>query len=84
MSAQLSAEQRPPGPQFVAPMVTWLCTDAAAQVTGEIFGLTGGRINRWSRLEDVASLVKADAAGPALWTLDELDALVPQHVLPSH
>ncbi len=75
-------KHRLPGPEFIAPMVTWLCTETAAKVTGEVFGLSGGNISRWNRLEDVASLVKADVGGSALWTLDELDKLVPKHLLP--
>ncbi|MBB2943329.1 NAD(P)-dependent dehydrogenase (short-subunit alcohol dehydrogenase family) [Actinoplanes lutulentus] len=72
-----------PGPEFVAPMITWLCTDAAAGVTGEVFSLNGGKINRWTRFEDSASLFKADGGGQGLWTLNELDKVVPQHLLAS-
>ena len=80
VSPEEMAKNRLPGPEFIAPMVTWLCTEAAAQVTGEVFSLSGGNISRWNRLEDVASLVKADVGGSALWTLDELDKLVPRHL----
>ena len=81
-AAELQAQSGAPGPGFIAPMVTWLCTEAAAQVTGEVFTVTGGTIARWTRFADAASLVKADADGAGLWTLDELDEHVPQHLLP--
>ena len=59
----------------VAPMVTWLCTDAAAAVNGEVFNVSGNTVVRWSHLEDRATLVRG---GPLTdrWELDELDALV--------
>lgn len=64
----------------IAPMVTWLCTDAAADVNGEVFALTGASVVRWSHHEDIARLVKeGDEKG--LWTLDELDALVPSKLM---
>lgn len=72
-----------PGPEYVAPMVTWLCTDAASDVTGEVFDLSGGAITRWSRLDDDTSLYKADGSGPGLWTLAELDQQVPLHLVPT-
>jgi NAD(P)-dependent dehydrogenase (short-subunit alcohol dehydrogenase family) len=64
----------------IAPMVVWLCTDAGAGVNGEVFAVSGGKVDRWSHLPVVASLVKeGDEKG--LWSLDELDALVPSHLM---
>ncbi len=60
----------------IAPMVVWLCTDAGAAVTGEVFSIKGGQVDRWSHFADAATLVKeGDEKG--LWTLDELDVQVP-------
>ncbi len=84
MTQEQLDQQRQAGPEFISPMVTWLCTEAGAQVTGEVFGLSGGNISRWNRLEDAASLVKSNAGGSALWTLEELDSLVPRHLIPRH
>ena len=74
---------RPAGPEFVAPMITWLCSDAGAGVTGEVFSLSGGTLCQWTSLQDSVRLVKANADGPGLWTLDELDKLLPEHLVRS-
>jgi NAD(P)-dependent dehydrogenase (short-subunit alcohol dehydrogenase family) len=77
---ELAAYQLP-GPEFIAPLLTWLCTDAGGQATGEVFSVSGGTITRWSKLEDQGTLVKAGANGPELWNLEELDRLVPKHLI---
>lgn len=80
---QLLALPRLAGPEHIAPMLTWLCSDAGAAVTGEVFSLAGGSICQWTRAQDGVRLVKADAGGPGLWTLDELSAQLPKHLVPS-
>ena len=70
-----------PPTEYVAPIVAWLCTDAASGVTGECFNTSGGSLTRWSRYEDRASLFKGGAGEAGPWTLDELDALVPKRLL---
>ena len=66
----------------IAPMVAWLCTDAAADVTGEVFSLKGTEITRWTHQTDGPSMVKeGDERG--LWTLDELDTLLPSRIMTS-
>jgi NAD(P)-dependent dehydrogenase (short-subunit alcohol dehydrogenase family) len=74
---------RPAGPEHVAPMITWLCTDQGAEVTGEVFGLSGGSICQWTRAQDGVRLIKADADGPGLWALDELNQELPDFLVPS-
>ncbi len=68
-----------PPPECIAPMITWLCSDAAADVNGEVFGISGGTVNRWSRLEIVSTIVKE--AKPHLWDQAELDEVVPTQLL---
>jgi NAD(P)-dependent dehydrogenase (short-subunit alcohol dehydrogenase family) len=63
-----------PPARNVAPMITWLCTDAAAQVNGEVFSVSGNTVARWSRLEDVSTLVRGGPLSER-WELDELDRL---------
>ena len=64
-----------PPAEHVAPMVVWLCSEAAASVNGEVFNVSGSTVNRWTSIEIQRSLVKGASKDP--WTLDELDASVP-------
>ena len=57
-------------------MLTWLCTDAAGDVTGEVFGVGGSQVTRWTHVGDGPSILK-DGDMRARWTLDELDSAVP-------
>jgi hypothetical protein len=56
------------GPQHVAPLVVWLCTDAAKNVNGRTFYVCGDEIGLFSEPELVCSLSRADG-----WDLDSLD-----------
>lgn len=79
---QIEGFSLPPADR-VAPMIAWLCTDAAADVTGEVFALRGTEITRWTHEADGPSMVKeGDEQG--IWTLDELDELVPTRLTPNH
>ncbi len=69
-----------PPPECVAPMVTWLCTEAGGGFTGEVFNIAGGTVARWSHMTVIGSLVK-DGDERGVWSLDELDALVPSRLL---
>ena len=79
----LLALPRLAGPEYVAPMLTWLCSEAGARVTGEVFSLGGGNICQWAALQDGVRLVKQDAGGPGLWTLDELSEQLLKRLAPS-
>lgn len=65
-----------PPPDRIAPYLTWLCTDAAAGVTGNVFAVKGSEVTRWTDVSDGPVIVK-DNDPRALWNLDELDAAVP-------
>lgn len=45
-------------PQDVAPLVTWLCSEAAAGISGQIFGARGAEVTVWSQPRPLASLVE--------------------------
>jgi NAD(P)-dependent dehydrogenase (short-subunit alcohol dehydrogenase family) len=59
-------------PEYVAPMVVWLCTDAAWNVNGKVFNVSGGTISLSSEETPLRQLNKQ-----GMWTIDELAALVP-------
>lgn len=63
-------------PEDVAPMVVFLASDHAAQVNGQFFLVAGSSISLLSQPRPIKTLFKPDGR----WTLDELDALVPQTV----
>jgi NAD(P)-dependent dehydrogenase (short-subunit alcohol dehydrogenase family) len=56
------------GPEHVAPLVVWLCTDAASNVTGRTFYVCGDEIGLFSEPELVCNLSRAGG-----WDLDALD-----------
>ena len=70
-----------PPPEYVGPIVAWLCGDRAAGVTGQVFHAAGGLVGVWSSYRDERSIYRGDHREHPPWTLDELDELVPTHLL---
>lgn len=66
------------GPEHVAPFVTWLVSEAGAQVNGQAFRVEQGLIGIYNEPELRASLARADGG---LFGLEELDQLVPRTLL---
>ncbi|MCC5986179.1 MAG: SDR family oxidoreductase [Pararhodobacter sp.] len=66
------------GPEHIIPLVSYLCSEAAANVNGQAFRAEAGRVGIYNDPEIKASLVKA---GKEVFTLDELSALVPSALL---
>ena len=62
-------------PDQVAPMVVWLCTDAADGVSGNIFHCTGNRVSLMNHPVPHRSIYK-----DGRWTVDELSAVVPETI----
>jgi len=54
----------------VAPLVVWLCTDAAANVNGRTFYVGGEEVGLWSEPELIRSATRRGG-----WDLDSLDQL---------
>jgi NAD(P)-dependent dehydrogenase (short-subunit alcohol dehydrogenase family) len=67
----------PPAPETVAPFIIYLCTDAAADINGQVFDVTGGSIALYSEPVKKKSIDKKDG----LWTVEELVELVPKVLL---
>jgi 3-oxoacyl-[acyl-carrier protein] reductase len=64
-----------PNPEFIAPFVCYLASDAGASISGEVFNLGGNGIGMYSQPEINKTLTKFDK-NP--WTLDELIQQAPR------
>ena len=63
------------GPEQIAPVVTWLCTKAASEVTSQIIHSQGGILGIMQQPAIIKSFTTDD-----LWTLDQLNSLIPDLV----
>jgi NAD(P)-dependent dehydrogenase (short-subunit alcohol dehydrogenase family) len=63
-------------PEYVAPMVVWLCTDAAWNVNAKVFSVSGGTVSLNSEETPIRQINKQ-----GMWTIDELAALVPTNLI---
>lgn len=60
-------------PENVAPMVVWLCTDAAKNINGRDFQVMADWVGMWSEPDLFRTIFHTQG-----WTLDELDVRVPR------
>lgn len=60
-------------PERIAPLVVWLCTDAAAEVNGQDFGVGGNSIRLYSLPTPVKTIYREGG-----WDLDTLDRVFPE------
>jgi NAD(P)-dependent dehydrogenase (short-subunit alcohol dehydrogenase family) len=60
-------------PEMIAPLVVWLCTDAAANVNGRDFMVGGNEVSLMSLPERQRSIYRDGG-----WDLDSLDRVFPQ------
>ena len=73
------SEQQPAdviAPAKIAPLVVWLCTDAAANVNGRTFLVFGDRISLLTEPK-----AKTTIEQPGGWTLDDLDRVAPDDLV---
>lgn len=64
------------GPESVAPVVVWLCSDAARAVNGRTIGVEGEMLLLWSE-PTPERMVACDGQ----WTLDQLDRRTPSSLV---
>ena len=64
-------------PAKIAPFVVWLCTDAAADVNGCTFLVFGDRVSLLTEPRPKATIEQAGG-----WTLDDLDRVAPEELVP--
>ena len=62
-------------PEQVAPMIVWLASDQAADVTGRIFHTVGNRVSLMNSPEQGRSIHKAGR-----WTVEELAGVFPETI----
>jgi 3-oxoacyl-[acyl-carrier protein] reductase len=77
LMTQKDFEQRMamPGPEYIAPMVAYLCTDAAKDVNGQIFHAEKGHYHTYYYGEVKRSVFKHEDGG--MFNVDELIDIVP-------
>ena len=75
-AARSAAAGGPADPDDIAPFVAWLCTDAAADVNGYDFAVSGGHVGLYSQPTEIKIIDKEGR-----WTLDELDRIVPSSLV---
>ena len=63
------------GPEQIAPVVAWLCTDAAKDITSQIIHSQGGILGIMQQPAIIKSFTTDN-----LWALDQLDSLIPELV----
>jgi NAD(P)-dependent dehydrogenase (short-subunit alcohol dehydrogenase family) len=62
-------------PEDVAPMVVYLLSDAAREITGQTYTVVGGKVALWSQPREIREMVK-----DGRWTPEELAAQLPGSV----
>jgi len=67
-----------PSPEYIAPFLVYLATDAAKDISGSVFTLGGNTISMYSEPVHSHNLTKYDSKP---WTLDELIQQVPRGLM---
>lgn len=73
-------EANRPEPEFVPPMVVYLATDLAPNVTGCVFRVGAGKIGLYSHPSEVRSIYR-DHRKDGPWPLEQLRDLLPSTIL---
>ena len=77
--AQYEQRMQMPGPEFIAPMVAYLCTDAAKDVNGQIFHAEKGLYHTYYYGEVKRSIYKHEDGG--MFNVDELVDMIPSSLM---
>jgi hypothetical protein len=62
-------------PEDIAPMVVYLLSDAAREITGQTYTVVGGRIALWSQPREIKEI-----STDGRWTPEELAERIPTEV----
>jgi 3-oxoacyl-[acyl-carrier protein] reductase len=63
----------PSGPEEISPIVLYLATDQAENISGKVFGASRGRVSLYSEPQEIKGIFK-----DGVWTLEELMKLFPK------
>ena len=77
--AQYDSRMAMPGPEFIAPMVVYLCTDEAKDVNGQLFHAERSLIHTYRYGEEAKAIYKYTDGG--MFTVDELIETVPASLM---
>jgi len=77
--AEYDARMAMPGPQYVAPMVAYLCTEASRDVNGQLFHAERSLIHTYYFGEQARSIYKL--ADDGMFSVDELIETVPASLM---
>ncbi|MDP2719869.1 MAG: SDR family NAD(P)-dependent oxidoreductase [Dehalococcoidia bacterium] len=64
------------GPEYIAPFIVYLASEASANISGRVFNVTGGKIALYSEPEEIKSIFKKEG----VWTQQELVDLIPKTI----
>ncbi|MGE3328283.1 MAG: SDR family NAD(P)-dependent oxidoreductase [Acidimicrobiia bacterium] len=67
-------QHNPLDPNQIAPLVVWLCTEHAAGITGQVFAVSGARIQLVKGWHPVTQI----DAGDEDWTIERIESLRPK------
>jgi 3-oxoacyl-[acyl-carrier protein] reductase len=74
--AQKNYSLNPPDPNLVPPLILYLASDEAANITGQVFTVAGGHVGLFPEPKEVTLIYKNyKKYGP--WTIDEIAELLP-------
>jgi len=77
--AQYDSRMAMPGPEYIAPMVVYLCTDEAKDVNGQLFHAERSLIHTYRYGEEAKAIYKYTDGG--MFTVDELIETVPASLM---
>jgi 3-oxoacyl-[acyl-carrier protein] reductase len=66
----------PPDPDLVPPLILYLATDEAANITGQVFTVAGGHVGLFPEPKEV-TLIYKNYKKYGSWTIDEIAKLLP-------
>ena len=68
-----------PGPEYIPPLITYLASDAAANINGQVFHIEKGKVSIYCDPTEVRAVYKTTENG--MFTVEELKEWIPQTLL---